>query len=201
MRKIFFVLLVFSTFVATCQNYKNPINQFNSTKADSDLIYIGQKKYNDGDLKVSYPVLNNDEKPAIFINGIFLGSSFFFDTKEIEKVDVKKEKIEVGGVVYFGQINITTTANYQPNFSTIVEIEKEYLGTSTARCLIMIDSKIIQDNRSSVFIDRNYILKILVEKVDATSRSQTVEPEKIDFIHILTKTEENVKKSEEIRIR
>jgi hypothetical protein len=201
MRNLLVGSLIFCAFVASGQNDKPLIDQLKLIEGDSIKIHVGQHKIDNVDFKVFYNTQKEEQKPTFYINGKFLGSSLFFDSKKIEKIEVKKVNIEVDGILYYGQIYITTTENCHPNFITLAAIEKEYLGKSEARCIIMIDSKIVKEEHTSVFIDKNYILKIEIEKVDAISPIQAIATEKIDFINIFTITEENIKKSEEIRIR
>jgi hypothetical protein len=60
----------------------------------------------------------------------------------------------------------------------------------------MIDNEIINGDYDKCIVDENYLLRISIEKVENRK-------EKLHFnlIQILTKSEENIKKSKEIRIR
>jgi hypothetical protein len=60
----------------------------------------------------------------------------------------------------------------------------------------MIDGNVINADYDKYMVDENYILQIIVDEVKN-------EKEKIDFelIKLLTRSEPNIKKSKEIRIR
>jgi hypothetical protein len=60
----------------------------------------------------------------------------------------------------------------------------------------MIDNEIINGDYDKCLVDENYLLRISIEKIENRK-------EKLHFnlIQILTKTEENIRKSKEIRIR
>jgi hypothetical protein len=60
----------------------------------------------------------------------------------------------------------------------------------------MIDNEIINGNYDKCIVDENYLLRISIEKIKNRK-------EKLHFnlIQILTMTEENIRKSKEIRIR
>jgi len=60
----------------------------------------------------------------------------------------------------------------------------------------MIDNEIISGEYNKYIVDEKYILKIIVEKIENKEENLQV-----NIVRLLTKTEENIKKSKQIWIR
>jgi len=62
--------------------------------------------------------------------------------------------------------------------------------------IYQIDEKVIENSKTDFLVDENFILKIVVEKI-TTSENNT----EINLIRLITKTPENIKKTNEIRMK
>lgn len=60
----------------------------------------------------------------------------------------------------------------------------------------MIDGNLISGDYSDYFVDENYLLSITIDKVENTKENIH-----IDVIKLITKSEENIRKSKQIIIR
>ena len=72
----------------------------------------------------------------------------------------------------------------------------KYTSIKENSTIFKIDNEIINADYDNYVIDENYILKINVEKFENSE-----EKLKFNIVNLITKTEENIKKSKEIIIR
>lgn len=152
-------------------------------------------------IKVTYNPTNyyrKTPKPAFFIDSIFVNSSTIsaFDPDVIEKMIVIKEKIEIYGKEYFGQIYITTKDSYTPKLISLYDLQLKHTNIKNGSTVFFIDDNIVKEDVSKCKIDENYVLEIIVNNI-ITQQENT----KLSIIRIITKTEENIIKSKKILIR
>lgn len=158
---------------------------------------IGSK--NDTIIKVIYKEeTEGKNNPAFFINGKLTNESVSrtINPNEIETIDVEKENIEIDNVKYYGKIHIVTKSTYKPKFISLGNLKLKYTNLKDSAVVFRIDDEIINANYESYLVDENYILKIIVENFDNKKEKLNV-----NFISLITKTEENIKKSKEIILR
>ena len=72
----------------------------------------------------------------------------------------------------------------------------KYTNIKDNSTIFKIDDEVINADYENNLVDENYILKIIVEKFENKNEKLNV-----NFINLITKSEENIKKSKEIRIR
>ena len=135
------------------------------------------------------------KKPAYFINGELVNQSVskFLDPNKIENVKVEKGDIEIGNTKYAGKITIETKNNYKPNLISLNELRKKYTTVQDdVLTVFQIDNEIVDSDYKTYLIDLNYILKITVNKLETPN---------LTVIKVISKSEENIKKSNEIIIR
>lgn len=152
---------------------------------------------NDTIIKVIYKnEVENNKKPAIFINEKLVNESILktINPKEIESVNVEKNDIEIENVKYYGKIKIITKNKYNPKLISLNNLKSKYVKTRMDDVIFKIDNEIITADYDKYVVDENYILKLVVENYEK-------EKLKISFITIITKTEDNIKKSKEIILR
>lgn len=152
---------------------------------------------NDTIIKVIYKnEVENNKKPAIFINEKLVNESILktINPKEIESVNIEKNDIEIENVNYYGKIKIITKNKYNPKLISLNNLKSKYVKTRIDDVIFKIDNEIITADYDNYVVDENYILKLVVENYEK-------EKLKISFITIITKTEENIKKSKEIILR
>lgn len=164
--------------------------------ADSNkLEYAG----NDTIPQVSFVNQNSTERnPAYYINGKYVNGTIIktINPRLIDSIRVEKQDVEIGGKKYYGQIYIRLKEGYQPKAISLTDLKLKYTNLANAPSIFMIDDEIISGDYSEYIVDEKYILKIMVEKVvDKEANLQ------VNMVRLLTKSEENIKKSKEIRIR
>lgn len=192
MKTIFTLLILFLTFNSFCQEI--------SRKKSKDKPNYSENS----EVKVFYSdklnKFHSDQKPA----GIFIGEKFignqevlsFINPDKIETLKIEKEKYEINGIEYYGKILIKIKSDYNPKFLTLEELSEKYLELNKNPRIYQIDEKIIENSKNGILIDENFILKIVVNKVKTSKKNAEV-----NVIRFVTKTPENIKKANEIRIR
>jgi hypothetical protein len=154
---------------------------------------------NDSTIKVVYA---NNIKPskltALYVNGKFAaGSSMLtLDLKKIETARVLNNSVTEGGIEYNGQMYLTTMPDYKPNLISLNTLKFKYTNLADKHVMFMIDGSIINTDYDKYLIDESYVLQIVVDDINNSKENI-----KFELVKVLTKTEENIKKSKEIRIR
>jgi len=192
MKTIFSLLMLFLTF--------NSFSQEISEKKSIDKPNYSENS----EIKVFYSDKSNkfhtNQKPVgIFVNEKFIGRQEVMSNinlDKIERIKIEKEKFEMNGTEYYGKIFIKMKSDYNPKFLTLEELSAKYLELNKNPTIYQIDGKVIENRKNKILVDENFILKIVVEKVK-TSEKNT----EINLIRLVTKTPENIKKANEIRIR
>ncbi|MDI3321193.1 hypothetical protein [Pinibacter soli] len=151
----------------------------------------------DSTIKVIY---RNKLKPvtqtAYYLNGTFFGSSMpSINPNTIESIDVLHADT-INGIQYNGKILIKTKVSYTPKPITLNELKFKYTNITDNPVVFMIDGDIINADYDKYLIDENNVLQIIVDEINNPK-----EKLQLEFVKVLTKTEENIKKSKEIRIR
>jgi hypothetical protein len=188
MKKAFFIAtIIFS------------INSFGQIKDEKNnrLKNTSQQTASENDtvIKVVYKI-ENEKKPAFFLNGKITNESVLksIDPKSIVTVKVEKENIEIENVQYFGKVLIETS--YKPKLISLNDLKLKYTSLKENPTVFLIDNEVINADYKKYQVDENYILKIIVEKFENQNEKLDV-----NFVYLLTKSEENIRKSKEIRIR
>jgi len=142
--------------------------------------------------------IENNKKPAYFINGKLINEIILrsLNPNEIETLNVEKENIEIEKVKYYGKLYIVTKSTYKPKFISLNNLKLKYTNLKDNSTIFQIDNEIINANYESYLVDENYILTIIVEKFENKKEKLNV-----NFIRLITKSEENIKKSKEIILR
>lgn len=143
---------------------------------------------------------HSDRKPVgLFVNDKFVGSQEvlnFINPVKIETINVEKKKFGMNGTEYYGKIFIKMKSDYNPKFLTLKKLSEKYLKLNENPRIYQINEKVIEDSKDEILVDENFILKIVVEKITASENNT-----EINLIRLVTKTPENIKKANEIRIR
>jgi len=192
MRQI--ILLVFVTLTISAFGQIEPL------KGKVNPIQYEKIGY-DTTLQVSYGNPNNpDRSPALFINGKFsiinTGNFKAINPDQIDGVRVVKKDTVIEGQKYFGQLYIQLKKDYHPKLISLADLKLKYTNQTKAPYIFMIDNELISGDYRKCIVDEKYILKIVVENIVNKEKNRQV-----NVIRLLTKTEENIKKSKEIRIR
>ena len=153
----------------------------------------------DTSLKVVYTNKESPtRKPAYFLNGKFVNETLLvtLNPMQIESINVVKDSIQFDYIRYYGQIIIKTKSSYTLKLISLAELKDKYTNLKSKPVVFMIDGSIINADYDKYMVDESYLLTIIVDKIENTK-------ENIDLglIKLLTKSDENIKKSKEIRIR
>jgi len=154
---------------------------------------------NDTIIKVIYKNgIENNRKPAYFINGKLTNESILrtLNPNEIATFNVEKKNIEIDNIKYHEQLYIVTKSTYNPKLISLNNLKAKYTNLKKNSTVFKIDDDIINAEYDNFIVDEKFILKIIVEKIENKN-------EKLNFnsINLITKSEENIKKSKEIIIR
>ena len=133
-------------------------------------------------------------KTAYFLNGALINQSVtkFLDPNTIERVNVEKGNVEIENTKYAGKITIATKNNYKPNLISLHDLRLKYTTVPENAVIFQIDNEIADGDYKTYLIDKNYILKIVVNKLENPD---------ISLIKVVSKSEENKKNPNEIIIR
>ncbi|PWA05751.1 hypothetical protein [Flavobacterium laiguense] len=154
---------------------------------------------NDTIIKVVYKKeIENNKKPAYFINGELTNESILrtINPNEIATVNVEKKNIEIENVKYHEQLYIITKSTYNPKLISLNNLKAKYTNLKKNSTVFKIDHNIINADYDNFIVDEKFILKIIVEKFENKNEKLNV-----NFINLITKSEENIKKSKEIILR
>jgi hypothetical protein len=137
-------------------------------------------------------------QPAYYINGIQVSQTVVstLDPTVIESINVIKGNLKVNKTDYAGQVNIKTKNAYHPNLISLNALKKKYTNLSNTSAVFMIDGTIINGDYDDYVVDEDYVLSIVIDKIENTKENLH-----IDLIKIQTKSDVNLKKAKEIKIR
>jgi hypothetical protein len=190
LKKIFFIATILLTISSFGQKLTGKITGVKIT--NQEIV-----SENDTIIKVVYKNVNKN-KPACFINGKLTDESVLrsLNPNETATITVEKENIEIDNVKYFGKIYIVTKSTYKPKLISLNNLKLKYTNLKENSTIFKIDDEIINAEYENFMVDKNYILKIIVEKFENNNEKLN-----INFVNLITKSEENIKKSKEIIIR
>ena len=155
--------------------------------------------YNDTTLKVVYVnKIRNLKLPAFYLNGNLVNETFFYaiNPKLIDSINVVKGNLQIENVMYYGQIYIKTKNSYIPKIISLTELKNKYTKLKSEPTIFMINGEIVTTNYDKYMVDENYLFRIIIDKVENAKENVN-----FNLIKLLTKSEENIKKSKEIMIR
>lgn len=165
---------------------ENNSNKFEKTGNDTipQVFYVNTK--------------GSDRKPASYINGKYINETILktINPQLIDSIHVVKRDVEIEGKKYYVQIYIQMRNDYTPNFISLTDLKIKYTNLTDVSSIFMIDNEIISGDYSKCIVDEKYILKIIVEKI--VNKQENLQ---VNIVRLLTKTEENIKKSKEIILR
>ncbi len=119
------------------------------------------------------------------------------DPQDIEGITVQKDSMLVNGHMYTGQIYIDTKKEYQPKLISLNQLKEKYVKlVNESPTLFMLNDKLIENNYDTFKVDEKHILSIEVQSVNNSQ-----EDININVIKLISKTEENIKKANTIRLK
>ncbi|PIF63517.1 hypothetical protein C8C87_0874 [Flavobacterium sp. 120] len=124
----------------------------------------------------------------------------YIEPNEIESINVVKKDTIINGVLYRGQINITSKNPKKYDFISLEQIKSEFTKIKSNDVIYMVNGAFIKDNIETFKLDRNYILEVEItnsEEFYNLRKSDT----KFDIINILGKTKENLENKNKVLLR
>lgn len=145
---------------------------------------------------------NKTKEPAVFVdlNLVTRTAIEYINQNEIKSVNVIKKDTTINGVLYHGQLYITSKNPKKYDFISLEQIKSEFTKIKSNDVIYMVNRAFITDNIETFKLDRNYILEVEVtnsEEFYNLRKSDT----KFDIINILGKTKENLENKNKILIR
>ncbi len=192
MRKILILSILILSLKTFGQINPEKNNGLNITKTENSTL-------KDSIIKIVYKNETEiNKKPAYFINDKLVNESILktLNTNQISSVNVEKNEIEIDNIKYYGKLKIETKNNYIPKLISLNDLKTKYIKAKESQTIFKIDNEIINDDYNNFIVDEKFILKIIVENFVNVN-----EKLKINIVNVITKTEENIKKSKEIIIR
>ena len=192
--KLLFIFLVM--FAAT-----NSFGQITNGKTPGIILAdTGKNPNRDTTLRVIHVDRNKVERqPAFIINGNYVMNQSLVSSLNpnwIENIKVAKGDTIINNVQYIGIIRIKTKSDYNPKTISLTELKNKYTEFKNKPVIFMIDGNIVNADYDNYVIDENNVLTIIVDKFQNAKES-------IDWglIKLLTKSEENIKKRDQIILR
>jgi len=186
------ILLLFFSILA--------INIFAQTGGTNVIAPVNSySQLNDSIPQVIYKnSLGSKQKIAWFVNGQLVGEAVTktINSDQIASINIEKKGVEIDHISYEGTVMITMKEGYHPKLISLNDLKAKYTNLKDSPVLFMFENDIISSDYDKYMVDKNFILQIIVDKVE-------LKDEKLDFylVKLLTRSEENVRKAKEIRIR
>lgn len=148
------------------------------------VIYLHEKKSSLNPLFVV-----NDE--------VLLKSGFSnINLNKIQNVQVETGRIDFAGATFNGRVNVTMKNGYVPRYISLAELKKKYIKNLKGVTLFLLNDQLVHDDYNEYLIDEKFILQIEVDLISKPDNGET-----INFVKLITRTEENVKKANQIWLR
>lgn len=133
-------------------------------------------------------------------NLLSTNSMEYIDPNKIESINVIKKDTTINGVLYRGQINITSKNPKKYDFISLEQIKSEFTKIKSNDVIYMVNRAFITDNIETFKLDRNYILEVEVTNSEEFYNLRKSNA-KFDIINILGKTKENLENKNKILLR
>jgi len=143
-----------------------------------------------------------NEQPAMFLDSVFVANNTieYMEPNEIESINVIKKNTTINGVLYYGQIYITSKNPKKYDFISLEQVKSEFTKIKGIDVIYMINGALIKNNIETLKLDRNYILSVEVTNSDAFYNLRKSDIQ-FDIINILGKTKENLDHKNKILLR
>ncbi|MBG6061310.1 hypothetical protein IWX83_001087 [Flavobacterium sp. CG_9.1] len=145
---------------------------------------------------------NKTVEPAVFIDLNLVPSNTieYVEPNEIESIHVVKKDSIINGILYRGQINITSKNPKKYDFISLEQIKSQFTKIKSNDVVYMVNGAFIKDNIDTFKLDRNYILEVEVTNSEAFYNFRKSDT-KFNIINILGKTKENLDNKNKILLR
>lgn len=191
------ILILAFAIVAT-----NSYAQSQKDNANKPVAYPAKvENNNDSIIPVEYVHPSGDRhEPAYFVNGNFVPGQPLIAPDQIENIRIVKSDSIIDGMMYYGQVHLEMKnykpRSYIPDFVTLRDLVNSYTTLKNKPVICTIDGRLINADYTRYSIDKNAILKIVVEQF-----KNTEDRNEWWLVEVLTKTDENIQKSKQIMLR
>lgn len=191
-KNIFTLMLLFLAFNSFSQNItEKKTSKKQNYSENSEIKVIVNDSLN--------KFYSKKEPVGVFVNKIFIGNENVLNTinsEKIESIKIEKEGFEKNGKEYYGKILVKMKAEYIPKFISLKELSKKYLNLDKKPIVFQINEDVISEELNEYLVDENFILKIIVNRIETSEKST-----EINLIKLITKTTENIKEANVMRIK
>jgi hypothetical protein len=154
---------------------------------------------NDTTIRISYVNCKvYDKSPAYYVNGNLFNEVTLKTIKQtvIDSIEVVKVDVEADGKRNYGQIRIKLQNRYSPMLISLSDLKLKYTEVKSESSVFMIDDEVVYGDYRKYYVDKKNILSIVVNEVAIKKDSL-----QMYIIRLLTKTEDNIRKSKQVMIR
>jgi len=139
--------------------------------------------------KVVYKDLNETPLPQLEMQGKnYLGDAMrSLKSEGVKSVDINKER---------GVVVIELAPGYNPILTSLSDIIKKYTNIKSEHVIFRIEDKFVQNNPNEVLVDASNIMLISISPVKFVG-----DLEDLYMVTLVPRTDKNIKKFNEIRIR
>lgn len=162
----------------------------------------GEKNYSENDTvpKVIYPNHHGNELPLYEINGKLMAMtavsiSALGNPQDIESMHIEKKEFSLNNSKYYGKTTLTFKPNLKLKIVSVPDFVLKYTKIKE-NYIVSIDGDVVNADLENTFVNENYIMKVEVKKLEKIKN-----PKNLYAINLITRTTENLKKANEIRIR
>jgi hypothetical protein len=170
-----------------------------TSRINTDVARNSYSQLNDSIPQVIYKYSSaSQQNIAWFVNDQLVGDAVTktINPDQIASINVEKKGVVIDRISYDSKVTITMKTGYHPKMISLNDLKEKYTDVKDSPVLFMFENDIVRSDYSNYMVDENFILQIIVDKVE-------LKDEMRDFylIKLLTRNDENVKKAKEIRIR
>ncbi|KQS91946.1 hypothetical protein ASG21_05670 [Chryseobacterium sp. Leaf394] len=160
-----------------------------------NLSIVTHKPYsmNDKKPKILYPDVNKTEYPDAFFNG---NPACFETIRVIDPKNIEHIEIEKSNDLHAGKDKKRVIIKTKTEMISMRDFIKKYSIKSGHKILVSIDGEMINESFENLLLDESYIMQVKVSDLDKIDHNNT-----FTHLKIFTRTAENVRKANEIRLR
>ena len=141
------------------------------------------------------------QKNAVwYLNGQLINEQIAttINPNRIQEIKIEKEPVDLNTTNTKGIIYIRTKEYYNPNWISLNELKVKYTNIASDQkpTLFLLDDKLIKMDYDAFKVDEKYILKIEVQSVENSKENLA-----LNVIRLITRTPENVRKANTIRLK
>ncbi len=135
---------------------------------------------------------------AYFLNGQLVAGHYLqtIDPDQIEELKVDKKEFEVEGQSYRASISVQLKEEASYRFISLEGLVEQYLELESEDYVFLLDGKPLQYLPEVYHVNVEHILKIEVTKIPQADSSDV-----LNIIALYTKSEENIKAMQQIRLK